>query len=50
MRTEVWKGTLGERAHLEDLGIGWEDNIEIYLKLVGEAWIGLIRLKIGSSG
>jgi hypothetical protein len=50
MRTGVWKGTLAERAHLEDLGIGWEGNIEIYLKLVGKAYIGLIRLKMGSSG
>jgi hypothetical protein len=49
MHTRVWEGTLGERAHLEDLDIGWED-IEIYLKSVGKAWIGLIRLKMGSSG
>jgi hypothetical protein len=42
---------LKERDNLEDLGVIWEYNIKMYLQEVdGEAWTGLIWLRIGAGG
>jgi hypothetical protein len=50
VRTGLWWRNLKERGHLEDLGIYW-DNIKVNFKeIVIEAWIGLIWLRIGTSG
>jgi hypothetical protein len=48
---EIWSGDLSERDHLEDLGAdGRIVLIWIFKKLDGEAWTGLIWLRIGTGG
>jgi len=50
VHTAFWWGTLRERDHLEDPGMG-EDNIKINLQEVGwGAWTGLIWLGRGIGG
>ena len=47
---EFWSGDLSERDHLEDLGADGIVLIWIIKKLDGEAWTGLIWLRIGTGG
>jgi len=46
----LW-GNLREGDHLEDLGVGGKIIIKwIFRKWNGEAWAGLIWLRIGTNG
>jgi hypothetical protein len=47
VHTRFWWDNLTEGDHLEDLGIilNWT-----FKKWYGEAWIGLLRLRIGIDG
>ena len=51
MNTQFWWGDLRERNHLQNLGIGGRIKAKwIFEKWNGEAWTGLISLRIGTGG
>jgi hypothetical protein len=51
VRTEFWSGNLRERDYLEDLGVDGRVILKLIIKKWdGEAWAGLIWLRIGAGG
>ena len=49
VRTGFWWGNLRERGHFEDLGVNGRIILKyIFKKWDGEAWTGLIWLRIGT--
>ena len=51
MHTGYWCGNLKERGRLEDLGIDGRIILHwLFKKWDGEAWTGLLWLKIGADG
>jgi len=49
--TRFWWGNPTERDHLEDLGVDGRIIVKfIFKKLAGRAWIGLIWLRVRTSG
>jgi len=51
MLTVFWWGHLRERGHLEELGVDRNILLKyIYNKWDGEAWTGLIWLRMGIGG
>ena len=50
MYTGFWWENITERDHLEDPGVDGRIMRWIFRKCVGEAWTGLIWLRIGTGG
>jgi len=51
VNTGFWWAVLRERGHLEDPGLGERIILKrIFWKWEGEAWTGLIWLRIGTGG